>query len=235
MTLRIPHEEIPLLQYNARKDSKLKPVDVKHMTMVKLHDDFIRYDFYYNCTDVLSLVDRIKPSTMKHDEEYDEDYEEEYEEEYDESTDHYDDNNSYPIIWEYLSKQFNEIKFDVLHIYNDSYQVYEKSIGAVFEDSGEYDDEPANTADSAQSPISNEDKRKNGGFSDLFKKAIVGTVSCLFMGIVKIVCSLDAVKNLLKEVEVDDEKMKGMTDKVKKAVVNESVISKTFGLGDDDE
>lgn len=221
MSLRIPHEEIPFLKYNVRKESKLEPVDVKYMTMVKFREDFIRYDFYYNCTDMLFFADRIEPvyNVSKNRTEL---------------PDNYKNISTYPMIWEYVSKQFKETKYDVLHIYRDSYQVDEKSLP--FEDSGEYDDVPVNTPDSAQSSAkTNEGKTKSGEYWDFLKKVIVGIASCLFMGIFKLVCSLDVVKNWLKEAEVDDEKVKDVRDKIKKVVVNESVINKALGFGDDDE
>lgn len=220
MSLRQPHEEYPFLYYDARYKSNLKPVDVKYMTMVKFHEDFIRYDFYYNCTDVLSFDNRDEPI---------------HQNKYFKKDDNNTDTDSYPIIWEYVSKQFNEIKFDVLHIYHDSYKVYEKSTSKAFEDSGEYGDQSANTTILVQSSGQAKDEPSTfGEFSGLFKKAVVSVGSFLFIGIVKIICSLDFVKNLLKEADVDDDKVKDLSKKMGKAVVNESVLAKTFGFGSDD-
>ncbi len=226
ISLRQPHEEFPFLYYDARK---LTPVDIKYMTMVKFHDDFIRYDFYHNCTDVQSFSDKHEP--------IDENEDDDEEMNMAALTDGNNNTDSYPRIWEYISKQFNEMKFDVLHIYHDSYQVYEKSISRAFEDSGEYDDQtntdtktPAKSADKT-----NEDgKSTAGGFSDIIKKGVVGVGSFLFIGITKLICSLDFVKNLLKEVEVDDDKVKNMSKKLGATVVNENTLAK-FGFGDDDD
>lgn len=198
--------------------------------MVKFHEDFIRYDFYHNCTDVLSFGSRDEPIDQN-----------EYFKKSDQTCElelcEIDNNtDSYPIIWEYVSKQFNEIKFDVLHIYHDSYQVYDKAIGKTFEDSDEYGDQSANVTilGKQSAGTTKDDGSLFGEFSGMIKKAIVSVGSFLFIGLVKIICSLDFVKNLLREADVDDDKVKDLSKKMGKTVVSESVISKTFGFGSDD-
>lgn len=238
--MRQPYEQNPFLVYGARFQRKLqlKPVDVKYMTMVKFHEDFIRYDFYYNCTDLLWFTD-------KHEHELSDEYDETdliYSKYFDvlpsaaTTADANNDTDSYPIISKYLSKQFNTLKYDVLHVFQDSYQIYEKSHKIVGEDSSDdYDDnqKSANAVNAGQSSDkANDETSKSKGFSGIIKKAIVGLGSFLFMGVLKFICSLDFVKNLMKEAAVDDDKAKDLRKSVSN-VVNKNVAD-SLGLELDD-
>lgn len=217
VSLRQPYEERPFLAYVTRfQPEKLTPVNVKYMTLVKFHEDFIRYDFFYNCTDLLWFTDKHEPS-----DEYDDD----------DTADETDSQlaDSYPRIWEYVSKQFNATRYDVLHVFQDSYQIYEKS--SQVKENTEYDDPTsADTTNSGQTSDKIVETTTSKGFSELIKKTVVGIGSFLMIGLLKMICSLDCVKNLMRDADVDDEKAKEMRKKVSK-VVNMNVAEEYFGIG----
>lgn len=203
--------------------------------MVKLHEDFVRYDFYYNCTDLLWFADKHELS----DGEYETDdfsYSEYVDVLSSAATADANDTDSYPKIWKYISKQFNTAKYDVLHVFQDSYQIYEKSHKIVSEDSSDdYDDnqKSANAVNAGQSSDkANDETSKSKGFSAMIKKAIVGVGSFLFVGILKLICSMDFVKNLMKEANVDDDKAKDIRKSVSN-VVNKNVAD-SLGFEIDD-
>lgn len=191
--------------------------------MVKFHEDFVRYDFFYNCTDVLWVHVKQPLPEPKHNLR---------------NPDQMLSANGtdiYPVVWDYISKQFNTVKYDVLHVFQDFYQIYEKSIQIVSEDSSDYEDQtPANASNSGQSSDKKDAETliKTKGFSDMIKKAVVGVGSFLFIGILKLICSLDCVKNMMKETDVDDDKAKELRSRVGN-VVNKN-IANTFGFGDDE-
>ncbi|KAJ6645752.1 hypothetical protein Bhyg_00961 [Pseudolycoriella hygida] len=221
VSLRQPYDDNPFLTYVARfQKSNLKPVDVKFMKMLKFHDDFIRYDFFFNCTeDVLVLSDRIEqlPEPM--------DYEESLGLQ---STDDID-TDTHPFIWEYMSKRYKTLKYDVLHAFQDSYQIYEKSKHIAYKDNNDYEDEPQSANLSGQSSEKPKvESTKSKGYADMIKKAVVGVGSFLCVGILKFIFSLDCVKNLMKEVDMDDDRAKDLRQSASK-VVKGTVATAYYG------
>lgn len=209
VSLRRPNEENPFLKYSGRR----QPVPVKYMTMVKFHDDFVRYDFFHNCTELEWSTEKQKVAF-------------EFGEAELKSTDQSVDNISYPVIWKYISKQFNQTKFDVLHVYRDNYQIDENSQRIAYEDSSDDDEEDTSMkiADSGSSSNNTNNTKSEGSAStwDLLKKTVVGIFSFLFIAILKCICSLDCVKDLMKVVDVDDEKAKHLRQSVSN-VVNKKI------------
>lgn len=241
MSLRQPYEDHPFLYYVARfQQRKLKPVDVKYMTMVKFHEDFIRYDFFYNCTDLLCFTEKheLNEKDAADGDAADDSIDTKFDHQMSSSTTESTETNktdidsSYPRIWEYVSKQFKVTKYDVLHVFQDSYQIYEKSRQLVNEDNSDYEDETSTTGtNSGQNSDSTTNKESPNGIPDMIKKGVVGVSSFLLIGILKLIFSLNCVKNLMKEADVDDEKAKGMRKDLGN-VVNKNMAD-TFGFGDE--
>lgn len=208
VTLTHPFEEVPFLEYHANLAKNLTPVAVKYMTMVKVHEDFVRYDFYYDCTDLLTMSKKHKlvmpDATLGKD--------------------------SYPVIFEYISKQFKAVKYDALHVFNDSYQIYEKSNRIINADNNEYEEQASvdasNSAENLDKTSENPSKWKK-----FVEKGLVGAGSFIVVGILKLLFSLDCVKNLMKEAELDDDQAKNLRMNVSN-VVNKNIASQ---LGFDDE
>lgn len=209
MSLTRPYEKYPFLVYGASKQ-KLTPVDVQYMTMLKFHNDFIRYDFFHNCTDVLSFSDKQRISDSN-------------------GTD------SFPQIWEYISKQYNVDKYDVLHVFQDAYQIYEKSHPIVYnEDSGDDEDDSISKAKETNSEQSSD--KVNAETPKSLQKGIVGVGSVLLIGVLKLVGNR-CVKLLMREGNVDDDKAKeGLKKGVSSVsnVVNKHVAG-ALGLEVDDD
>lgn len=205
MSLRRPNEENPFLKYNGRRQA----LNIKYMTMVKFHDDFVRYDFFYNCTELEWSTEKQKVAF-------------EFGEADLKSTDQSVDNISYPIIWKYISKQFNKTKFDVLHVYQDNYQIDENSQRTAYADSSDDDEEDTSTnfTDSGISSNNTNSTKPDTSSSswDLFMKTVVGIFSFLFIAILKCIFSLDCVKDLMKVVDVDDDQAKILRKSVSNVV-----------------
>lgn len=237
VSLRQPYEDSPFLYYVPRfQKLKLKPVDVKYMTMLKFHEDFIRYDFFYNCTELLCF-------TKKHElidkDQRDDSSDSEFAHRISSSTTESTptntcDTDSYPRICEYVSKQYKTMKYDVLHVFQDSYQIYEKSRQLVSEDNSEYEDETITLVTKSgknSDATKNDGSSKSTGFSDTLKKGVVGVSSFLLIGILKFVFSLSCIKNLMKEADVDDDKAKDLRKNMGN-LFNKNVAD-SFGLGDE--
>lgn len=205
MRLKQPYEEHPFLVYAARK---LKPVNVKYMKMVKVHEDFVRYDFFYNCTDLLWITEKdklISDANVGGEQ----------------SSNNDTDIDSYPQIWKYTSKQFNTMKYDVLHVFQDSYQIYEKSHSNSEDNSGNDEESSASSVTNWDQSSENKNANNpNGGTSDFIKKGLAGISSFLFIGILKYIFSLEFVKNLMTQLDVDDDQAKGLRQSVSKNLSN---------------
>lgn len=220
-----PYEKYAFLSYDPgrrKDDMDLQPVAVKYMKMVKVHEDFVRYDFFHNCTDLLWFQkERELPKQQLYvvqNQSSDADYD--------------TSNDTYPMIWKYTSKRFETVKYDVLHVFQDSYHIYEKSSQIPIEDSSDYEGRPE--AKSTIQDKTNTDKHSEGngkGMQEMISKAMAAVGSFLFIGILKWIFQMEFVKNLLKEVNVDDEKAEVLRKSVS-SVVNKN-IAKTLGFGYD--
>ncbi|XP_037049708.1 uncharacterized protein LOC119084001 [Bradysia coprophila] len=224
VSLRQPYEQYPFLEYiNQRDQPTLEAVNVKYMIMVKAYEDFVRYDFYHDCTDLLFFARKQEltipnmynvPETSK------------------------DDNGTdkYPMIWSYVSKRFNTTKHDVLHVFQDSFLIYDKWSDVQIEDNSDYKEKKSSensTKRSSDKAGTNSSSKGDGSnFSDMIKKAAAGVGSCLFIGILKVVFQMDCVKNLMKDVDVDDDRAKELRKNVSN-VVHKNLVN-TLGIEDDD-
>lgn len=195
------------------------------MTMIKVHEDFVRYDFFHNCTDLLFFERRNELKIL-----------DEVAHEFEEDDD-VNGTDKYPMIWEYASKRFNTTKYDVLHVFQDSYQIYDKSSQLQIEDSSDYEDKASEnlkkSGSGSEKPGTDPPSKGDGSgstISNIIKKAVVGVGSFLFVGILKLICQLEFVKNLMKEADVDDDKAKDLRKSVSN-VVNKNIAS-TLGFGD---
>ncbi|KAG4077379.1 hypothetical protein HA402_009780 [Bradysia odoriphaga] len=224
VSLRQPYEQYPFLEYIIQRDQpNLEPVNVKYMTMVKAYEDFVRYDFYHDCTDLLFFARKQEltipdlyniPEAAK------------------------DDNGTdkYPMIWSYISKRFNTTKHDVLHAFQDSFLIHDKWSKIQIEDNSDYKDKKSSensTKRSSEKAGTNPSSNGNSGnFSDMIKKAAAGVGSCLFIGILKVICQLDCVKNMMKEADVDDDRAKELRKRVSNVVHKN--LANTLGIEDDE-
>lgn len=190
--------------------------------MIKVHEDFIRYDFFHNCTDLLFFKRRNELKILG--------------EVRNESVD-VDGTDKYPMIWEYASKRFNTTKYDVLHVFRDSYQIYEKSSQIQTEDSSDYEDKTSGNSKKSgpgsEKPGTDPPSKGGSTISEIIKKGVVGIGSFLFVGILKLICQLEFVKNLMKEADMDEDKAKDLRKSVSN-VVNKNIANK-LGFDDNDD
>lgn len=136
--------------------------------MSKLYNDEIRYDFYYNCSDVLTYFNETTrfPTTT---------------------------------IMNKTVKRFNEQRYDLVKIFNDTFSIDERYRNYYNEEFHEFEDIDFEEPPTAEDP--------NSKLPSHFKKALTGAFSFLFIGILKYVMGLKCVKNFTSDV-IDDEKLK---------------------------
>lgn len=184
-------ETRPFLVYQSRRAYK-SPVNVNFIAFSKLFDDSVRYDFYYNCSDVLTYFNEtpVTPATQ---------------------------------IIEKFVRRYNESRYDLVQIFNDTYDIDEKFGKYYNEEIPEFDDIDIIDEDFKFRFNSTQTSTTDG--SEYVQKALAGVCSFVFVGILKYISSVDSVKNLLGK---DEEKRTSIAKKF-----DAGTITKYFGEEDE--
>ncbi|KAJ6645750.1 hypothetical protein Bhyg_00959, partial [Pseudolycoriella hygida] len=117
-----------------------------------------------------------------------------------------------PLDVKYMKMQYKTLKYDVLHIFQDFYQIYDKFPNRKYEYDSDYKRQASPTNDSIPQP-QDKDSGIGNGVLKLLKKTGVGVGSFLCIGLLKFIFKLDCVKKCLKEMDVDDEEAKDLKKK----------------------
>lgn len=167
------------------------------MALSKLFDDSLRYDFYYNCSDVLTYFNEtpVAPATQ--------------------------------IIQKFV-RRLNESRYDLVQIFNDTYDIDEKFGKYYNEELPDFDD--IDIIDDDFKSSFNSTQKSTTDRSETVQKVVAGACSFLFVGILKYISTFKPLKNLLgnKDEEKIQEDKIGIAKKF-----NAGAISKYFGEEDE--
>lgn len=174
------YETKPFVVYQLNRTDRAT-VSVQSMSMAKVYDDAIQYDFFYNCSSNLTYFDETRtPKATK-------------------------------VIKKFV-KRFNEDRYDLVQIFNESFNMDEKFGKYYNEETLLFDDTDFQEVQGKDAQANN--KTDNG----ITNKMLTGAGSFLLVALLKYISSLECVKNLVNN---DDEKLKRFQQNAHTAIMKE--------------
>lgn len=188
-------ESEPFLRYLPQKHGLKDGLEVKYMSFAKLIDDSVRYDFYYNCSTIMTYFNLTPIAAAS------------------------------KIIEKYVPR-FHEIRYDLVQIFNETFNMDEKFGKEINKEYQEF--ENVNVEDDSLRGTNGTVKDADENSNTIAWRSLGSVGSFLLVGLLKYIMSFECVKNMLKD--RDEEEIKEY-----RKSISQNISDKVLKfLGDDD-